>query len=54
MSSQSFHRTLGGRVREITAEERFEPRILESFYPVTQELYRLLPATIHNNLTKKQ
>jgi hypothetical protein len=29
-----------GRVREITAEERFEPRILESFDPVTQELYR--------------
>jgi hypothetical protein len=31
--------------------ERFEPRNLESFDPVTQELYRLLTATIHNNPT---
>jgi hypothetical protein len=39
MSSQAFHRTPGGRVQEITAGVRFEPRILQSFDPVTQELY---------------
>jgi hypothetical protein len=27
--------------------EQFESRILKSFNPVTQELYRLLPAMIH-------
>jgi hypothetical protein len=27
--------------------EQFEPRTLESFDPVTQELCRLFPATIH-------
>jgi hypothetical protein len=27
--------------------EQFEPRNLESFNPVTQELYRVLPAMIH-------
>jgi hypothetical protein len=37
ISSQSFHRTTGGRVREITAGERFEPQTLESFDPLTQE-----------------
>jgi hypothetical protein len=36
ISSQSFHRTLGERVREITVGKRFEPRILESFDPITQ------------------
>jgi hypothetical protein len=40
ISSQVFHRTPGGRVQEITVGERFEPRILESFGPVTQELYQ--------------
>jgi hypothetical protein len=35
ISSQIFHRTLGGRVQEITVEVQFEPRILESFDPVT-------------------
>jgi hypothetical protein len=39
VSSQVFHRTTGRRVREITAREQFETRILESFDPVTQELY---------------
>jgi hypothetical protein len=29
------------RVQEITVGERFEPRILESFNPVTQEQYRV-------------
>jgi hypothetical protein len=48
ISSQLFHRTLDERVWEITVEERFEPRILESFDPVIQELYRLLPAIIHS------
>jgi hypothetical protein len=45
--SQAFHRTPGQRVRGITTEERFEPRILESFDPTTQESNRLHPATIH-------
>jgi hypothetical protein len=31
--------------------ERFEPRILESFDPVTQELYQESPATIHKHIT---
>jgi hypothetical protein len=46
MSSNAFHRIPGGRVREITVGERFELRILEFFDPVTQELYRYLPAII--------
>jgi hypothetical protein len=46
ISLQVFHRTPGRRVREITVGERFEPQILKSFDPVTQELYRLLSATI--------
>jgi hypothetical protein len=29
------------RVQEITVGERFEPRILESFDPVTQEQYQV-------------
>jgi hypothetical protein len=37
ISSQAYHRTPGGRVREITAGEQFEPRILKSFDPATQE-----------------
>jgi hypothetical protein len=53
MSSQAFHQTPGGRVREITVGERFEPRILESFEPATQELYRDLPATIHTRVPQK-
>jgi hypothetical protein len=40
ISSQTFHRTLGGRVRKITAKDQFKPRNLESFNPVTQESYR--------------
>jgi hypothetical protein len=52
-SSQTFHRTSGGRIWEITARERFEPRILESFGPVTQELYRLLPTTIPTKIHTK-
>jgi hypothetical protein len=40
ISSQAFHRTPGGRVREITTGEQFKPRNLESFDPTTQELYR--------------
>jgi hypothetical protein len=50
ISSQSFHQTPGGRVREITAKEQFKPRILESFVPTTQELYRHLPGTIHTKM----
>jgi hypothetical protein len=37
MSSQIFHRTPDGRIQEITAGEQLEPRILESFDPVTQD-----------------
>jgi hypothetical protein len=54
MSSQSFHRTPGGLVQKITTGERFEPRILESFDPVTQELYQHLPATIHTEIHTKK
>jgi hypothetical protein len=41
ISSQVFHQTPDGRVQKISVEEQFEPRILESFDPVTQELYRI-------------
>jgi hypothetical protein len=41
ISSQSFHRTPGGRVQKTTAGERFRPQILETFRPVTQEQYRV-------------
>jgi hypothetical protein len=34
------------RVRKITVGEQFEPQIIEPFDLVTQELYRLLTATI--------
>jgi hypothetical protein len=58
---QAFHPTPGERVQEITAGEQFEPQNLESFDPVTQELYRLLPAMIHTpheqkstNMSKKK
>jgi hypothetical protein len=51
ISLQAFHQTPGGRVQKIITEGRFEPRILESFDPVTQEIYRLLPEMIHNNPT---
>jgi hypothetical protein len=40
ISSQTFLRTPGGRVWKITVGEQFEPWILESFDPVTQELNR--------------
>jgi hypothetical protein len=53
MSSHVFQRTAGGRVREITVEKQFEPRNLESFDPVTRELYRHLPATIPTKTYKK-
>jgi hypothetical protein len=45
--SQVFYRTPGGHAQKITAEEQFKPQILESFDPMTQELYRIHPATIH-------
>jgi hypothetical protein len=44
ISSQAFHRTPGVRAQEITVGDRFEPRILESFDPVTQEHNRASPA----------
>jgi hypothetical protein len=46
ISSQAFHRITGGHVQKITAVERFKPRNLESLDPMTQELYRYLPAMI--------
>jgi hypothetical protein len=54
LSSQAFHRTLDGHVREITEGEQFEPRILEYFVPVTQESYRLYPAQITMNSGTEQ
>jgi hypothetical protein len=47
MSSEAFHQTPDGRIQETIAKEQFKPRIFESFEPVTQELYRQHPATIH-------
>jgi molybdenum-dependent DNA-binding transcriptional regulator ModE len=47
ISFQAFHRTPGGRVRETTVGERLGPRILETFDPVAQEIYRLLSAMNH-------
>jgi hypothetical protein len=51
ISSQAFHRTPGGRVRETTAGERFRPRILELFDPAAQETYQyeLLQQFVHTN-----
>jgi hypothetical protein len=46
ISSHAFHRTPGGRIWEITVGEWFEPRIIESFDPVTQELYLESPTSI--------
>jgi hypothetical protein len=40
ISSQTFHRTTGGRVWETTTGEQFKPQILESFDPTTQEYKR--------------
>jgi hypothetical protein len=51
ISSQTFPRTSGERVQETTVEERFKSQILDSFDPVTQKLYQLLHARIHNNPT---
>jgi hypothetical protein len=53
ISSQSFQRTPGERIWEITVSERFKPQNLESFYPVTQELYQLLlQQSIHIRSTR--
>jgi hypothetical protein len=54
ISSQTFHRTPSGCVREITVGEQFEPRILKFFDPVTQESYRLHPAQITMNSGTEQ
>jgi hypothetical protein len=53
MSSQTFHRTPGGHIQKITAEKQFEPQDLESFDPVTQELYQYLPAMIPSGTYNK-
>jgi hypothetical protein len=37
ISSQAFHRTPGGRLREPTAGERFRPRNLKTLDPTTQK-----------------
>jgi hypothetical protein len=46
ISSHAFHRTPGGHIWEITAGERFKPRILESFDPMTQE-HNLASPAVH-------
>jgi hypothetical protein len=54
MSSQTFHRTSCGCVRETTIWERLRLKNLELFNPVAQESHRLQPVTIqitiHANL----
>jgi hypothetical protein len=45
ISSQVFHQTPDGRVREIIVRERLKPQILKSFDPMTQKLYRPPPCT---------
>jgi hypothetical protein len=45
ISSQTFYRTTSGRVQKITTKKQFKSRILESFGPATQEIYRHLSAT---------
>jgi hypothetical protein len=40
ISSRAFHRTTGGRVQKITAEEQFKSQNLELFDPATQEYDR--------------
>jgi hypothetical protein len=50
ISSQAFHRTPGGRVRETTTGERFRPRILEPFDSATQESHRLPPCNDSHTL----
>jgi hypothetical protein len=50
MSSQTFHQTTDRRIWKINAGEQFEPRIIESFDPVTQKLYQHLPAMIHTKI----
>jgi hypothetical protein len=54
MSSHAFHQTPGGRVREITVRVQFGVGNLEFFDPTTQEVYRLLPATIHTQSRDQQ
>jgi hypothetical protein len=49
MSSQPFHQTLGGRVREITTEIQFTLQILKSFGLTTQELNRFHPTATFTN-----
>jgi hypothetical protein len=51
ISSHAFHRTTDERVRKITVKKQFESRNLESFDLVTQEVFRYLTVTIHNNPT---
>jgi hypothetical protein len=36
ISSQTFHRTLSGRVKETIAEKQFRPQVLETFDLVAQ------------------
>jgi hypothetical protein len=38
--SQSFHRTPGVRIQEITVRMQFKPRILKSFEPANQDQYQ--------------
>jgi hypothetical protein len=54
ISSQAFHRTLGGRVREPTVGERFRPRNLKTLDPTTQRYNRASPAIIHTQEYKER
>jgi hypothetical protein len=56
ISSQLFYRTTGGHVQKIITKEQFEPRILESFDPVTQEYNRdeILQQYTHKNLKQNR
>jgi hypothetical protein len=47
ISSQAFHRTLGGRVRETAAGEQFRPQILETFNTVARDTTGDHLQTIH-------
>jgi hypothetical protein len=51
ISSQAFHRTTGGRVRETTAGERFRPRIFETFDPVA--LQHIRDSTCNKSITAR-
>jgi hypothetical protein len=54
MSSQVFYRTRSERVQKITVEEQFKSQNLESFDPITQEIYWQSLATTHTQLKRTE